>query len=239
MRIMQERPLLHEAEFFTEGVVRFSAARTRRAYVFAATNRGATQRIVFTGAKLDVGKPYSYVRRLLWELEVPKENAIGIWNPYKNTLETQVDCVFFSKLFPQQSQFSTSSLLSSRLLSVGKGSEAPAAPGKAHIVLGNLSVFLEEGGSAAGEESPSPGLPHHHPHRPVFSVSLGLQSRCRDLWEQQKIHRAHSVGEVHACPALDCSPWTTELWCSRALAPEWASLVSSSKGVSMESCISR
>lgn len=97
--------------------------------------------------------------------------------PHKNALVTRMDYVFFSKLFPQQLQFPTLSLLSSPLLSVGKGSEAPTAPGKALIVLGKLSMFLEEGGSAAGEESPSPGLPHHHPHRPVLSLSpLGYKA---------------------------------------------------------------
>lgn len=99
MRIMQERFLLHEAELFTEGIVGFSAARTRRADVFAATNHGATQRMVSTGAKLDVRKQYSYVLRLPRELEVPKENAIRIWNPsQKRSCNPSGLCLFLKAI---------------------------------------------------------------------------------------------------------------------------------------------
>lgn len=99
MGIMQERPLLHETEFFTEGVVGFSSARTRRADVFAATNHGATQRMVSTGAKLNVRKQYSYVLRLPWELEVPKGNAVGIWNPsQKHSCNPSGLCLFLKAI---------------------------------------------------------------------------------------------------------------------------------------------
>lgn len=81
---MQERPLLHKAKFFTEGVVRFSAAGTRRADVFAATNRGATQRMVSTGAKLDVNILMStdcpgslrFLRKTQLESETPHKNTL-------------------------------------------------------------------------------------------------------------------------------------------------------------------
>lgn len=69
--------------------------------------------------------------------------------------------------------------------------------------------------------------------RLAFSGSLGPHSRCRDLWEYQSSHRAHSVGQVHVCPALTVpgDPLITELWKSRALTPKQASWLPLSKGL--------
>lgn len=82
--------------------------------MFVATHHGTTQRMVSTGGSAKMSD--KAVSGLMsadcpGTLGLLRKMQLGSGtSQYKHTLEPQVACIFFSKVFPEQSQFSNSSL---------------------------------------------------------------------------------------------------------------------------------